>query len=160
MTLGDASIRKMLSEVAKKTEVNKKVNPHNFRHSRATYLAKNLTEAQLNQYMGWVKGSDMPATYVHLSGRDLDEAILDMRGMKPKEEKIESTLAPKNCPRCELTNKATSKFCSHCGGILDIQTAVTMQEEIKKMDEKFSKLLQDEETQKFLIKKMIELGIN
>ncbi len=154
-----ASFRKMLTEVAKRAKINKKVNPHNFRHSRATYLAKNLTEAQMNQYLGWVRGSDMPATYVHLSGRDMDEAVLKMRGLKPKEEKIESTLAPRKCPRCDHTNKATSKFCSRCGGVLDIQTAVTMQEEIRMMDEKFSKLLQDEETQKFLVKKMVELGI-
>ncbi len=154
-----ASIRKMLTQTAKKAGIKKKVNPHNFRHSRATMLAKNLTEAQMNQYMGWVKGSDMPATYVHLSGRDVDEAILKLRGMKPKEDKIESTLAPKKCPRCGLSNKATGKFCSRCGGILDIQTAVSMQEEIKRRDEKFSKLLQDEETQKYLVKKMMELGI-
>ncbi len=154
-----ASIRKMLTQTAKKAGIKKKVNPQNFRHSRATTLAKNLTEAQMNQYMGWVRGSDMPATYVHLSGRDVDEAILKLRGMKPKEDKIESTLAPRKCPRCGLTNKATGKFCSRCGGALDLQTAVTMQEEIKETDDKFSKLLQDEETQKFLIRKMIELGI-
>lgn len=154
-----ASIRKMLTQTAKKAGIKKKVNPQNFRHSRATTLAKNLTEAQMNQYMGWVRGSDMPATYVHLSGRDVDEAILKLRGMKPREDKIESTLAPKKCPRCELVNKATGKFCSRCGGALDLQTAVTMQEEIKETDDKFSKLLQDEETQKFLIRKMIELGM-
>ena len=154
-----AAIRKMLTQIAKKAVIKKKVNPHNFRHSRATLLANNLTEAHMNQYLGWVRGSDMPATYVHLSGRDVDEAILKLRGMEPKEDKIESTLAPKKCSRCGLTNTATGKFCSRCGGVLDIQTAVTMQEEIKEMDEKFSKLLQDEETQRFLIKKMVELGI-
>jgi site-specific recombinase XerD len=158
--LGYASIRKMLQDVAKRAEIKKKVNPHNFRHSRATTLAKHLTEAQMNQYFGWVTGSDMPSTYVHLSGRDVDDAILRMRGMtNQKEEELESTLAPRPCPRCNLTNKATGKFCSRCGAILDVQTAVAMQDEIESLDGKFSTLLQDDEVQKLLMKKMIELGI-
>jgi site-specific recombinase XerD len=153
------ALRKMLAQVAGKAKIKKKANPHNLRHSRATYLANHLTEAQMNQYLGWVRGSDMPATYVHLSGRDVDEAILKLRGLQSKEEKIESTLAPKKCPRCTLTNKATGKFCSRCGAILDVRTAVAMQDEIESLDGKFSTLLQDDEVQKLLMKKMIELGI-
>ena len=153
------ALRKMLVQVAKKANVKKKVNPHNFRHSRATFLANHLTEAQMNQYLGWVRGSDMPATYVHLSGRDVDDAILKMRGLKSKEEEVKSTLAPKKCPRCDLVNKATGKFCNRCGAILDVQTAVAMQDEIEGLDEKFSTLLQDEDVQKLLMRKMVELGI-
>lgn len=155
-----AALRKMLQNVARKAKIGKKVNPHNFRHSRATMLANHLTEAQMNQYFGWVTGSDMPSTYVHLSGRDVDDAILKMRGLsKPKEEEIESSLAPKTCPRCNLINKATGKFCMRCGAILDVQTAVAMQDEIKSLDEKFSTLLQEEDVQRLLLKKMMELGI-
>ncbi len=154
------ALRKMLVNVAKKAKVKKKVNPHNFRHSRATFLANHLTEAQMNQYLGWVRGSDMAATYVHLSGRDVDDAILKMRGLsKAKEEKVESSLAPKPCPRCNSINKATGKFCNRCGAILDVQTAVAMQDEIEGLDEKFSALLQDEDVQKLLMRKMVELGI-
>jgi integrase len=153
------ALRKMLVQVAKKANVKKKVNPHNFRHSRATFLANHLTEAQMNQYLGWVRGSDMPATYVHLSGRDVDDAILKMRGLKSKGEEVKSTLAPKKCPRCDLVNKATGKFCNRCGAILDVQTAVAMQDEIEGLDNKFSSLLQDEDVQKLLMRKMVELGI-
>ena len=101
----------------------------------------------------------MPATYVHLSGRDVDDAILKMRGLKSKEEEVKSTLAPKKCPRCDLVNKATGKFCNRCGAILDVQTAVAMQDEIEGLDDKFSTLLQDEDVQKLLMRKMVELGI-
>jgi integrase len=155
-----AALNKMIREVAKRAKVRKKVNPHNFRHSRATFLANHLTEAQMNQYLGWVPGSSMAATYVHLSGRDMDEPILKMRGLKPKEEDtVESTLAPKKCPRCALMNKATGKFCMRCGSVLDFETAVTMQEEAKDTDEKLSRLLNDEDVQKLLVKKMIDLKI-
>jgi len=58
----------------------KKVHPHKLRHSRATFLASKLTEAQMNQIFGWKQGSDMPSIYVHLSGRDMDDAILGVYG--------------------------------------------------------------------------------
>jgi integrase len=153
------ALRKMLAGIAKKAQIKRDVNPHNFRNSRATYLANHLTEAQMNQYLGWVRGSDMPATYVHLSGRDVDEPILKLRGLQPKEERVESTLASKKCPRCDLINKAIGKFCMRCGSVLDLDTAITMQDTMKEMDEKFSRLLQDEEIQKLLIRRMIELDI-
>jgi len=38
-------IRAILYLTAKKAGIKKRVNPHNFRHSRATYLANYLTEA-------------------------------------------------------------------------------------------------------------------
>lgn len=152
-----AAMRKMIAQTSRKVGIKKKINPHNFRHSRATTLAKHLTEAQMNQYLGWVAGSDMPATYVHLSGRDVDDAILKMRGLKPKEEPKESTLAPKKCARCGLVNKATGKFCTRCGCVLDLETALTMQETVERMDEKFAKLLEDKGVQKFLLKKLAKL---
>lgn len=155
------ALRKMIMEIAKKSGIKKRVNPHNFRHSRATFLANHLTEAQMNKYLGWVGGSDMPAIYVHLSGRDVDDAILQMRGLKPKEEEnVESSLKPRTCARCGLVNKATGRFCNRCGAVLDIQTAVAMQDEIHKLDDKFSKLLQDNKVQEFLVKRLIELGIS
>ncbi|WP_340819137.1 hypothetical protein [Methanolobus sp. WCC4] len=35
----------------------------------------------MNAYFGWVQGSDMPAVYVHLSGRDVDDAVLKANGV-------------------------------------------------------------------------------
>jgi len=40
------SVRKMIRETARRAGVRKAVNPHLFRHSRATYLVGHLTEAQ------------------------------------------------------------------------------------------------------------------
>jgi hypothetical protein len=30
----------------------------------------------MNHYFGWVHGSNMPGVYIHLSGRDIDDAVL------------------------------------------------------------------------------------
>ncbi|MDI6799059.1 MAG: tyrosine-type recombinase/integrase, partial [Candidatus Aenigmarchaeota archaeon] len=69
-----------LRRIAKRAGIKKKVNPHAFRHARATFLANHLTEAQMKEYFGWVQNSKMASIYVHLCGRDTDEAILKMYG--------------------------------------------------------------------------------
>ncbi|WP_049890857.1 tyrosine-type recombinase/integrase [Methanohalobium evestigatum] len=74
------SIRMRIKKIAKKAGINKRIHPHLFRHSRCTYMANYLTEAQMNHYFGWVQGSNMPSIYVHLSGRDIDDAILKANG--------------------------------------------------------------------------------
>jgi len=147
---------KILEEASKKAGINKRVHPHLFRHSRATFLANHLTEAQMNQYFGWVQGSDMPATYVHLSGRDLHVAIKKIYGIETKEDKKEVKMRPKNCPKCEKINSPTAKFCDRCGGVLDVQTAIEINEQRKKKDEIMLKLLQDPKINKLITKKLLE----
>ncbi|WP_435362316.1 tyrosine-type recombinase/integrase [Haloarchaeobius sp. DFWS5] len=63
---------RLLERAKRRAGIDKPVNPHHFRHSRATYLANWLTEAQLCEWFGWVQGSRVPGRYVHLSGRDID----------------------------------------------------------------------------------------
>lgn len=69
---------KILREAAWRADIRKPVNPHAFRHARATHLANFLTESQLKEFFGWRQGSEMAQIYVHLSGRDIDEAILNI----------------------------------------------------------------------------------
>lgn len=57
-----------------------------------------------------------------------------------------------------IIGKATGRFYTRCGVILNVQTTVTLQDEMDDLDEKFSTVLQDEDVQKFLMKEMIELG--
>jgi len=59
-----AIARKLLITIARKAGIKKRVNPHTFRHSRATILAKKLPEAVLSEIFGWVQGSRMPAIYI------------------------------------------------------------------------------------------------
>lgn len=69
---------KILDKARQRAGIDKPVNPHHFRHSRATYLANYLTEAQMCGWFGWARGSRVPGVYVHLSGRDIDRAYLSM----------------------------------------------------------------------------------
>lgn len=78
--LGYPMIRKILKKLEKQLKLNKRLYPHLFRHSRSTELAKYLTEQQLKAYLGWTADSKMAGTYVHLSGKDVDNAILQING--------------------------------------------------------------------------------
>lgn len=112
--IGQNAVRIILKYLKNKSGIDKPVNPHHFRHSRATFLANKLTEAQMCAYFGWVLGSDMPSTYVHLSQRDVDDAILGIYGHKEKRE-IKSKLTPISCPKCKRKLPSGSNLCSFCG---------------------------------------------
>jgi integrase/recombinase XerD len=121
------TISKMLEEVAKKSGIKKKIHPHLFRHSRATHLAKYLTEQELKVFFGWSNSSKMASIYVHLSGKDIDNKILEIHGIKPKEPKTQH-LKPIVCIRCNTQNDSTAKYCKNCGMVLDIREAVNLEE--------------------------------
>jgi integrase len=74
---------KILRQIGK--GMNRRIYPYLFRHSRATFLAKHLTEQEMKVYFGWTMGSRMVQTYVHLSCRDLDEKVLELN-KKPVEK--------------------------------------------------------------------------
>jgi site-specific recombinase XerD len=104
--------------LGEKAGIKKPTNPHWFRHSRASELAQHMTESQLCYYMGWEQGSKQARTYVHLSGKDVDNSILQMYGLA-QEEKQDNQLKPIMCPRCNKINDPFSKFCSACSLLID-----------------------------------------
>jgi integrase len=111
-------VRSLLKNMGKRAGVGKRLNPHAFRHARATELAKHLKESQLRAYMGWSQGSAMPGTYVHLSGRDTDDAILAAHGLKARgfSKPLDR---PRTCSTCHYTNPNSAKRCLKCEGVLD-----------------------------------------
>ncbi len=108
-------ICRLLNELAEKANIKKAVNPHSFRHSRATFMASHLKEPAMREFFGWGKDSEMPATYVHLSGRDVDEAVLSMYGVAEAKKASEPIIRVWSCPRCQEVNEPAAKFCKKCG---------------------------------------------
>jgi len=152
----------MLKMLFKKAGIQKRFNPHMFRHSRATFLADHLTEFQMNQYLGWVQGSGMPATYIHMSGKKIDGSILDLNGVKKEENHKESTMNPSICQKCDMINVHDAKFCTKCGGIMDIKAALEVDKEMKEKDKShdlMSLLMQDKKFVEVLMSKAKELGL-
>jgi integrase/ribosomal protein L40E len=153
-------VHKLLQVLAARAGIKKRVYPHLFRHSRATALASKLTEAQMKEYFGWVQASYMASVYVHLSGRDVDDALLALQGLKKPDTKVEEALKLRLCPRCQEKNSPIAKFCLRCGTPMEMQAAIQIEEEKKVGDELLNKLMQNPEFKEFLFKKAVELGLD
>jgi site-specific recombinase XerD len=111
-------LRSLVTRAAKRAGIKTRVHPHLLRHSRATFLANYLTEAQLCARFGWIQGSEQPGTYVHLSGRDADEAILKLYGVEKDQDEDTRMLKPKRCGRCQVVNAFNAHMCGYCGTAL------------------------------------------
>ena len=155
-----SGLRIMLKKVAKRAGLDKRVYPHLFRHSRASNYANKLTEQQLKMFFGWTGDSKMAATYVHLSGRDIDNAILQANGKKPKDVSEEPKLTVRICPRCKFDNSLSSTFCNRCGSALDIRTAMHQANEKKLREDVEEAILDDKHMEdmvhRYLMKKRKE----
>jgi ribosomal protein L40E len=154
-------MKNSVKRLAKRAKINKKCNPHLFRHSRATFLADHLTEFQMDQYLGWIQGSKMPSTYIHMSDWQLDNSILALNGTKIEREKKESILKPIKCPRCTTLNPPDAKFCTKCAGALTVNAALELEDKIskekavrEKYDNIMNKLLEDPEVLDIIKKKL------
>lgn len=150
-------IRKILIETFKKAGIKKRCHPYIFRHSRASQLARHLTEFQMNSYFGWIQGSRMPSCYVHISGKDLDEDILRINGMKPGEQPIAFKPQARACPRCKEINSPNALYCCRCAEIVDASLALkTKLEEVEKptpIKSPFREWLQTDEELRALLKR-------
>jgi len=108
---------RLVKELAERAGIKKHVHPHLFRHSRATHMANKLTEQQLKVYFGWTGDSKMLSTYIHLSGRDVDDAILQINGIKTSDSERQKPQI-RYCARCGNKNDLSALYCSKCGMVL------------------------------------------
>jgi len=149
----------LLMDLAKRAGIRKRVYPHLFRHSRATFLAGKLTEAQMKEYFGWTQSSEMASVYVHLSGRDVDNALLSLQGLVKPEDKTEDRLKVCFCPRCKEKNSPIAKFCLRCGTPLDAGVVAQVEDEREKGSTVMNALMKDAEFKEFVYRKVVELGL-
>ncbi|AAM05234.1 tyrosine-type recombinase/integrase [Methanosarcina acetivorans] len=112
--ISTTALKEGLDRISKRAGVKKRVNPHAFRHARATHLAGHLTEQQMKIYLGWTENSSMASVYVHLSGKDIDDAILKMNGIIMDETHADG-LRVGRCSRCKELNSESAMYCWKCG---------------------------------------------
>jgi len=104
----------------------------------------------------------MAAIYVHLSGRDVDGALLKVYGMEDKEEKEETQLNPKTCPRCQEINQFSNKFCKKCGMILDEKLRnEKIQQDLgrKQADKILDNMMEDQEIREMFMRKTKDFSV-
>jgi site-specific recombinase XerD len=114
----------ILKKLAKKIGLTKKVNPHAFRHARATHLAKHLPEAIMKEHFGWTKDSKMASVYYHLSGKEVDEKLLEVLNKEVKK-----------CIKCGEINPSSYKFCKRCNSPLDMKMLIEADKVRKEFDD-------------------------
>jgi predicted amidophosphoribosyltransferase len=156
--LGYEAARMALQRLKERSGLKKTVNPHMFRHSRATSLSTIMTEAQMSHHLGWVPGTRMAATYVHLAGRDVDHVLLRQQGLlKDDDEHPEPELKVRACQICSEKNSPTSTFCTRCGRPLDLKTAIQMNDSRNAADEIMNRVFQDEKVRRIISQKIREI---
>jgi integrase len=137
------SIRKLLRNAGRKAGINKKIYPHLLRHSRATHLASFLTEAQMKEFFGWTQSSKMASIYVHLSGRDVDNALLKIYGLKKEELKPEDAILKFEDLNVNFTSQDKLKF-----EMLVVDFLKAMAEEFPSIKQKFVQMVKERNLEK------------
>ncbi|MEM4259556.1 MAG: tyrosine-type recombinase/integrase [Candidatus Pacearchaeota archaeon] len=160
--IGYGSARITLQRIAKRAGIRKKVNPHSFRHARASYLANYLTESQLKEVSGWAQASRMASVYVHLSGKNTDQAILKVYGKSMEVKTKKEVLTPLQCARCKTENEAIHKYCKLCGmalGEQEINQLIAGQSDKVEIDKIMGAILKDSRVLDTIAKKIKEINL-
>jgi len=116
--------QRLVDRCFERARINKKHNLHWFRHSRATILAPKITESMLCKHLGWSIGSRQIRTYSHLSVKQLEDVMLTLNGIKPKDEEIDN---PVKCA-CGTLNNSKERYCYKCFKPLNVETVIQDQE--------------------------------
>ncbi len=122
-----AGFNNILRKRVKQSGLTKRIHSHLFRHKEITEMASKLTEAESRMRHGWGRSSPMPARYTHLNQEDLDNKILQMKGVKKEESKEELEL--RECVYCKVKHAIDAKYCEICSRPLDITEAIRMEKE-------------------------------
>lgn len=133
------------------------MHPHKFRHLRAGQLAElSWNEPMLKQFFGWSKTSKMPATYIHMSQKSMNNRYYQMYGKAGHEEAEQQILEePRTCSKYGIQNPNGYRFCFRCNAVLDKEKQKRIEDRKEaenllvfiarnpKLSEKLSRLLQE-----------------
>lgn len=122
-----AGFNNILRKRVKQAGLTKRIHSHIFRHKEITEMASKLTEAESRMRHGWGRSSPMPARYTHLNQEDLDNKILQIKGVK-KDEVVEE-VELKECVYCKVKHAIDTKYCEICSRPLDVIESMRMEQE-------------------------------
>ena len=138
------TVQNMIKTIAEHAGIAKNVHPHAFRHGRLTELVKmGFRESELRIIAGWEDDSKMPATYIHMSGDDVESKMLQAHGIiEEDKEEVKDNLQPVVCPRCKIKNPQDAKYCSTCSMILDAEMAMDLETQSAPLDASLTTLME------------------
>ena len=122
---------RQIRRLAERAGIKKNVHPHIFRHSRITHLLQQgMNETAVKMMMWGSVNSDMFQAYAHLTGADVDKAVLELHGiMQKKTKEKDHSLEARECPRCHAIAGPTQKFCGLCAAPLTEEAITQVEQE-------------------------------
>lgn len=141
------AFRQMLLRLKEELGIKKPLSPYLFRHTAATRDAcLGFNEPMLCKKYGWVQGSKMPGTYLHLANNDLYAMIAEKYGGK---EGVQEKPKPQtiSCSRCHQQNHPGQHFCGSCGEPLQEQEISQRSIELEQQRQKENEKIQEFERQ-------------
>jgi integrase/ribosomal protein L40E len=121
------ALRQIFQRIKERAGITERIHPHLYRHTRASILAGSVAEAPLESQMGWIHGSKMSATYVHLSAEAQKSAILKAYGLE-KEDTVIQARKPIKCARCGTENLSDAVYCRQCWLPLTTKASLDLKE--------------------------------
>lgn len=140
-----AQVYRMFSKVKARAvkkgfPANKRINPHKFRHNRATeHVRHNFNTRALQKIMGW-RSSKMLETYEHLNSKDVADALYSAYGVGRDKSEVVELRKVRVCLKCTTPNQRRAKHCLQCGAPLDPEIYKAQNEEIDKMSSALQEL--------------------
>jgi len=113
------ALRRQLYAMGDRGDVDKPVNPHNFRHYFVTvcYREYDMDPSTIKYLIGHGQDSTvMETTYQHLTDEDfINQARAATSAGKEPDQEDKGTLTPDTCPVCAEPLAPDDKACSDCG---------------------------------------------
>lgn len=111
--------RKIFERLADRAGIKKPVTLTNFRKSRASHLASDgMSQAHLEDRMGWVRGSDVASRYVSIFSESNVREFAKIHGVDVKDKETKD-ITPLECPRCMRETPREEEVCVWCGQALN-----------------------------------------
>lgn len=114
------AIRRQLNRLGERAEIEKPVNPHNFRHFFVTVCIREyeMDPSTVKHLIGHRENSTvMETTYQHLTDDDHINAARAATDAGEDPEQSDSPLTPQTCPVCGEPQGPTAKACPNCGEV-------------------------------------------
>lgn len=111
--LSPPTIRKQLRKAAERGDVDKPVNPHNFKHSAVTRMAREgYTRSQIEHRVQWELDSNMWEVYEHITGEEHNQDIFAKAGVGEAEAGPDASRRP--CGNCNEPLPPHLDVCPKC----------------------------------------------
>ncbi|MBI2578935.1 MAG: tyrosine-type recombinase/integrase [Candidatus Aenigmarchaeota archaeon] len=132
--IGVAALNRMLKGIARRAGVMKKVYPYILRHSRTTHLVQQYPDQIVKRITGHTPTSKHFEVYLHMSNRDVEEAILKRHGLLRPEDEIRKELEkPLLCWNCKAFNSPEARICENCNFSLEFSDMASTLKQVKEI---------------------------